>query len=707
MRGRLRRELGTLAASALVGASIVGIAAPGQAVAPAPRSSAVRATALDGGFRIETSTTYRVDPKGGAVHVTQDATLTNNKPDTASGYYFYLPEYGVPVLAEAVNASATEGGAGIPVHFEASESPRAKYAMVDLQPDLQYGQTQTVHLTYDLPKEAPRSEAFTRLNEAYVTFPVLASGDPGLTSVEIIVPKGFEVETVGGQMQRSERDGQQVFTAAAIADPNSWFVSLSARDDTKLLERTVALGEDEVDVLGWPDDPEWTDFAEEQVSKGVPALEELIGLDWPATNTIDVVETASPYLYGYAGWYMPFESAIEVGDELDQHVMLHELSHLWFNDRLFEGRWINEALAEVLAAAAIGELGGEGPKPEPINPADPARVQLNDWSNPDLEEAGTDAREAYGYNTSWAVMQAIGDEIGIQQLSEVIRSADAGQIAYRGPGVPEAVSRTFDWKELLDLLEEVGGSAKAAGVFEQHVVGSDEGELFADRAAARERYDDLVETGDGWTAPTSVRLAMTDWRFPEADSLMDDALAILETRAKLLEVVADLDVSGELALQQTYEAGKDLDEVALVADEALETARLLDEAEDTVDDGAGPIGAVGLLFAGADDELEDAQQSFELGDYIEAREKAADAQDVIDSAPTAALVRVVGLLLLVGAVYLVGRLWKGRRRQTDADATRPIYGPPAPFELEPVEPSEPHGAEGISRAIDDRGELGV
>ena len=57
-----------------------------------------------------------------------------------------------------------------------------------------------------------------------------------------------------------------------------------------------------------------------------------------------MVETASPYLYGYAGWYMPFESVIEVGDELDQHVMLHELAHIWFNDDLFEGRWINEAL---------------------------------------------------------------------------------------------------------------------------------------------------------------------------------------------------------------------------------------------------------------------------------------------------------------------------------------------------------------------------
>ncbi len=141
-------------------------------------------------------------------------------------------------------------------------------------------------------------------------------------------------------------------------------------------------------MLGWPDDPEWVDFAEEQVSDGVPVLEELIGIDWPAKNTIDVVETASPYLYGYAGWYMPVESVIEVGDELDQHVMLHELAHLWFNDRLFEGRWINEAFADVLAAGRrSGSSAVRSPSRSAIKPDDPGRLKLNDWSNPDLRRA--------------------------------------------------------------------------------------------------------------------------------------------------------------------------------------------------------------------------------------------------------------------------------------------------------------------------------
>ncbi|MFL6204478.1 MAG: hypothetical protein ACJ739_03935 [Acidimicrobiales bacterium] len=707
MRAGVSRRLTALGAGALAAASMVAVASPGQAASAIARA-VPGAAAREEGFRLETSTTYRVDPTGGAVHVIHDATLTNNKPNTTSGSYYteyFLPEYGVPVLAEAVDVRASEGGAALPVRFESTESPRVKFAVADLQPDLRYGHTQTVHLTYDLPKETPRSEAYTRLNEAYATFPVLATGDPGLATVEIVVPKGFEVEIVGDEMQRSERDGQQVYTAAHIADPDSWFANLSARDDSKLLERTVDVGDEEVDVLGWPDDAAWVDFAHEQVDEGVPVLEELIGLEWPATSTIDVVETASPYLYGYAGWYMPFASAIEVGDALDQHVMLHELAHLWFNDRLFEGRWINEALADVLAAAAIGELGGDVPTPEPIDESDPARLKLNDWSDPDLEEGGSDAQEAYGYNTSWAVMQAIADEIGMERLSDVIRAADAGEIAYRGPGVPEEVSRTFDWKELLDLFEEVGGSQKAAGLFERHVVGTDQGELFAARATARERYAALVAAGEGWTPPTSIRLAMTDWRFPDAGSLMDEALAILDAKAELLRLVADLDVSEDLALEDTYEAGKDLDDVAAAADEAVASARVLGDAEDSVAAGAGPLGALGLLFGGAGDELADAHAAFDAGDYDTARDRASDVEEVVDSAPVTALVRLLGLIVLVAAVVLARMAWTARRRRrAEAEAARPVYGPPAPAELEP---SEPHGAEGIGGAVDDRGELGV
>ena len=93
----------------------------------------------------------------------------------------------------------------------------------------------------------------------------------------------------------------------------------------------------------------------------------------------------------------------------------------------------------------------------------------------------SDDQERYGYNTSWAVLDAIADEIGVERLPKVIRAAEAGEVAYRGPGDPEELARTFDWKELLDLFEEVGGSAKAAALFERHVVSEAESADFEAR----------------------------------------------------------------------------------------------------------------------------------------------------------------------------------------------------------------------------------
>jgi hypothetical protein len=714
-RRRAGRCVAGISATAL---AVLPVTVTPSGAAPTARAAATAKVALaseaaDEGFRLETRTTYAFDAVSEVVHVAFDATITNQRPDQVSGGYvtqYFLPEYHLPVLAEAVNVTATEGGSALPVRLDGTESPRFKLAVVDLQPDLRYGQTQQVHVTYDLPKVPPRSDGLTRLNKAYATFPAIALGDPGLTSVEILMPRGWEVDLVGSEMEESTRDGRQLFTAEDIQDPSSWEVLVSARDDRNLLERKVDIGDDEVRVLAWPDDPAWADFAEEQVADGIPVLEDLIGIDWPAEDTIEVVETASPYLYGYAGWYMPYESVIEVGDELEQQVMLHELSHLWFNDDLFVGRWINEAFAECLSALAIGELGGKAPEPKPIRADDPGTVTLNDWSNPNLQEGASDAQERFGYNASWAVMDAIVDEVGADAIADVIQAADEGEIAYRGPGVPEELARRFDWRELLDLLEEVGGSKQAAGLFERHVVAPSEVELFELRAAARLRYAALVEEGDGWAAPTAIRLAMADWRFPAAEELMDDALAILEQKAELLALVADLDVAEELALQRTYEAGEDLGDVARDAADAIDAAEAVGAAEDEVEDGAGPIGALGLAFAGAGDELADAQRAFEAGDYHAARSAALAAEEVVDEAVLTAVMRLVGLIALVAVALLLREgLRRYRTRRAEREARAEAAAAAASAEAAPWGPeaSEADGAEGVGGAVDDGSEVGV
>ena len=99
-------------------------------------------------------TTYALDP-GKAVHVALDITITNQRPNQVEETVCArtMPNFSVPVLAEAVGLRATKsGGTSLPVSVEPSESPRFSYAVVDLQPNLYYPQSQTFRLTYDLPR---------------------------------------------------------------------------------------------------------------------------------------------------------------------------------------------------------------------------------------------------------------------------------------------------------------------------------------------------------------------------------------------------------------------------------------------------------------------------------------------------------------------------------------------------------------------------
>lgn len=131
------------------------------------------------------------------------------------------------------------------------------------------------------------------------------------------------------------------------------------------------------------DDQEWAEFTVDTVERGLPALQEVLGLELP-DRPLTVVESTGGYHLGYAGVYIGDLNLIEVGDELDRKVMLHELSHLWLNANLFAERWIFEGLAEEVSNRAADELGEPRTPPDPIDPDDPAAVALNDWGDPSV-----------------------------------------------------------------------------------------------------------------------------------------------------------------------------------------------------------------------------------------------------------------------------------------------------------------------------------
>jgi hypothetical protein len=150
-----------------------------------------------------------------------------------------------------------------------------------------------------------------------------------------------------------------------------------------------------------------------------------------------ITETVTPYLYGYAGWYSRTDNTIEIGDELDAQVVLHEISHMWFNDLLFTTRWIDEGLAQEYAARAVAQLGGKPATPNAVNVHAPAAIPLEAWDTVDLQAQNSQARETFGYNASWLVVHRLTDEIGVDAVRRVIAAASKDAMPYLGTTNPK------------------------------------------------------------------------------------------------------------------------------------------------------------------------------------------------------------------------------------------------------------------------------
>ena len=316
--------------------------------------------------------------------------------------------------------------------------------------------TTQVTIAYDLLGSAPRSDNTSRINPAYTAFLAFGFGDD--VTVQVIVPTGFISETFGGDVVQTRSGGNTIYTAAHIPNPNEFQFLVSASNNAALIESEITTENGVEFVLRtWPGDDEWQDFMTEQIETGVPVLVELIGQPWPIDEPVDVRESYTPYLYGYAGWFSAGSNEIEIGEDLDADTALHELSHAWFNDAWFSDRWLSEGFAQLYASRGIDELGGDGLEPLPIRSNDAGKVLLNEWGDPFFNpDEDIDDVETFGYNASFYVVKQIAEEIGDDQLREVLDAVANDKTAYRGDLPPEKSVTVSDWRRFLDLVEEVG-----------------------------------------------------------------------------------------------------------------------------------------------------------------------------------------------------------------------------------------------------------
>ncbi len=460
--------------------------------------AASSAQAADDLLRLAVATTYRVDPADAEVHVTLDVRATNLKPSTATTY-FYFDTLSFGIQPEARSISATQNGRALSL----TARPRDGYRQVVVEtPRLLFREPTLTRITFDLPSGEPRSDSTIRVGRAHTRFPVWAWGDTELADVRVILPRAFtaEVESfpvdTDQPLHLSPGGGQPTYVADDIEDPNRWHATVDAANRNALTDVRLDLPDKEVTVHAWPEDKEWLARVTDVLETGLPDLETAIGLPWPVDDVLGVSEVSSAEIEGYAGLYDSADDEIEISEELDEQVIVHEAAHAWFDGKLFAQRWISEGLADEYAARVVAANDGTARlEPPAIRPHSAGAFRLNAWPPPSRIDTDTRVTEAFGYDASWTVIAAIVAEVGEPGMRDVFEAAAARRLAYAGEGPAETATTTTDWRRFLDLVEELGGATTATELFERWIVTDDEATELTERTAARAAYAALLEDG--------------------------------------------------------------------------------------------------------------------------------------------------------------------------------------------------------------------
>lgn len=520
-------------------------------------------------------------------------------------------------------------------------------------------------VSYDLPSDPPRSQGDTRVNRAHISF--LVAVDPFMTdgSVRVVTPDGFGARVDRSLMEPVVENGELVWLADPIPDPESFFFRFVASNEEGLTRTELSVENEQITIASWSDDPEWRDFASEQVTSGVPLLAEMIGQPWPAAGLV-VAESAAPALEGYAGWYDIRENEIEVGDQLDQRTMLHELSHAWFSPTTFAERWIYEGFAEEFSSQAAVTLGGSADEP-PRPDAPPSGFDgLSTWGR--LGFFGNIWEiEFYGYETSYYVMRQLTEEIGVEGLADVIGSMFDRELSYAAPGDPPSFQPN-DWRRFLDLLEREAGSEAAAGLFETYVIPASERGSLELRTETIASYESFRARTTDLGMPRFIRESMSTWKFQRVEGQIDAADELV-SRMDLAAARADqLDMSLPPFLAERYREADG--SFGPVSDAIDETNRVLDTMSSR---------GTGSPSFDAD------QRNFEIGRFELIDTSGPELGRLNDNASTGA---GYGIYLVAIGVLVVALIGVGTAATVIGSRPTPASPPPKPMPLAPTLPHQ-------------------
>lgn len=623
-----------------------------------------------GGLVTVMDATYDVRPEDSLVHVTVDAESTSFERDAPEGPVYYAG-LSMSIPPGSTNIQATADGEPLPLTI----TPSADETRLDIgfSEQVLLGDSFAYQLTFDMVDLGGAADRDFRIGHSVVAFPVWAFGSPEAdgSSVAVLLPPTFTPSVYGGPLAEStEADGSVVLTAD-VSDTPSWFAYVTAERPGIFTATpfSVALGQDDAtgQVMAWDDDPDWGGRTLDLMLQGLPALHELIGLEWPVFGDLKVEESANR-LGDYAGIYNRQTEKINVRYDADGTVTLHEAAHVWFNSDLFRDRWIGEAWAEFYAVQSAEMIGVGGETFELTDDLLAAQIPLNDWEGIGAENRDV---EQFAYAASFHLAELIFERTDLDGLRATWRAAEDGEMAYQPihpADAPEAgVAPTVeDWQRLLDLLEERTG-ATYDDLWTTWVVDPTENVQVVERAAAREQYHAVVDAAGEWELPTTIRTNMGSWQFDAATAQLDTADRVLDLAAERDQLADDLGLDPPDELQVAFEGSGGLDAALTEANKELFALELIADATHGLEADLEPLQQIGLLFAEPEVDLAAAESAWESGDHGEATDRADAVLTTLEEADDRGGERVA----IGGAVLLVAlggtAVWARRRRRDQAE----------------------------------------
>lgn len=629
------------------------------------------ATAANG-IVVTSSAVYEVRPDEGIAVVTVDVAATNVTPNTAT-HLTYYDSMGLPIPVGATSVSATAAGFSLAVTIQPLDE-RFQYADVTFGTNVYYQQTYNFTLSFVIADAGGDAERETWIRSRFVGLPVWAFGTEGAggARVEVVMPPAFEIEIPYGEMEILEDSGSTRAVAAGI-DPATFsaYVSAERGGEMTRTDAGVEMAEGTVELRfeAWPDDPEWTERQSSVLTRGLPVLEEEIGVPYPIDGALTVSEHAYQHLGTYAGFFMADIDAIEMRFDADAFTALHEAAHVWFNQGLAEERWLLEGFASYYAEVVGRRLEEELVMHELTNEIRDAAFPLEQWAAPGQEEP---EREDYGYAASHAFAREVAELAGPEVLRTVWRQADAEELVYgvhpdwdeRRPG-PNAA----DWKRFLDLFENAS-DRDFDPVWRDWLLTDAQADELGARHEARNAYEATEAALGEWLMPDSTRGEMEGWDFDEAmaelaqvNRLVDDHAAFVE-RAEALSLRPSGEVGARLG-------GDGIDGAVAELGRQTDALGTLESAADRLDDERVLLEEIALLWEpDPATEMDAAYVAFEAGDEDAASRHAGAAAALVTGAEDEGRLRVAvagGGILLLDALAMAGLVMlRGRRRHRHA-----------------------------------------